>query len=125
MAEIRFLLDHSNATEYGDLEKRIKAADPGVQIPLSAPPPGAAIAELVLIAIIKGGAAVVAACIAAYAAHVEAKGKRAEGAKPPVVVIIRGTEGSENVQIGPGGIDAKAVDAAIKKVGTVTEITHK
>ena len=125
MAEIRFLLDHSNATEYSDLEKRLKAADPQAQFPTAAPPPGAAMAELVLIALIKGGAAVISACIAAYAAHVEAKAKRSEAAKAPVVIVIRGTEGSETVQVGPNGVDTKAVDAAVKKVGTVTEVTHK
>ena len=136
MFAVRFKLpDTANAEEYKELEIPLVAANPG-QITIQPAPPklGAALADLVLVALIGGGATVVAAAIKAFAQYRIAKiqGRRKSendeaDVVPPkassTVIIIRGTLGSEQIEIVGQQVTQHEIEDAVAKVGIVQEVS--
>ncbi|MEW6736667.1 MAG: hypothetical protein AB1489_35590 [Acidobacteriota bacterium] len=83
---------------------------------------GAALADVVLVAIISGGVTVINAAIAAFATYINTRKQRSSDKQPTLVIIVRGTEGSQQIASIGGKIDNEEIEKAIKKVGTVTEV---
>jgi hypothetical protein len=129
MTEIRFQIRNATKEDYDRLASCIQKEVPEARFPGGAPAEGAALVTILLAAIITGGATLVGAGINAYANYQISQRKPLEKNDPPpapIILVIRGTEGTANVEISADEKTNKAaIDAAMKQVGTPNEVTTR
>jgi hypothetical protein len=129
---VRFRIDGMIAADWKeDFQARLRSG-PAVTavkiVPSRVGPEGLAIADIVLAAIITGGAAVVAATIAAVAAVYVAKlGKDKKPAGPPpqnVVVNLIGSKSSTQFKVNLAfGVSSSELDPVLKSIGQLREVS--
>jgi hypothetical protein len=132
MTEIRFKLPTQNTAyadvSYDDLRARIEAETSQVEFPPSAAPPeGAALADIVIVAIITGGFSVAVAAINAYANYLISRQKAPENKdafSAPIVLRLRGVVATETIELSSDKeANKKAIKAAVKKLKVVTGVS--
>ena len=126
ITEIRFKLPAAKNVAYDDLDDdglrtSIEAETAGVKFPPRADAPeGAALADIIIVAIITGGSTVAAAAITAYVNYLISHQTKPEN---NIVIRLRGIVGSETVQLSSDKqANKKAIKAAVKRLKVITHV---
>lgn len=92
----------------------------GVELQDEGDSAGAPFAELVVVALIAGGASVVSSAITVFGSWLASRGKKG-GTEPKVQIVLTGLSGSRSIDL-DGKDDAAKIASAADEIGPVREV---
>jgi hypothetical protein len=130
---IRFRIDGLNASDWKeDFQTKLRsgpAIDAVKLLPSTARPDGLALADVVLVAVVTGGASVLVAAITAiasiYAARLSKKEDKPPSSPAPIVVVnLIGSKASAQVNVTSAyGVSVSELDRQLAGIGQLREIS--